>query len=135
MKQSVFKSVLFAFLGVFIFSNILTSCVFIRNESPKTIPVKMKVDFGPAKKSGFDEMIYIEKGTTPKEAVSQVFPILSGKSCCSLREVIEIGGVRVEPAKNLWWICLVNGSKNISPQKKELKEDDTVEWKYIDDSK
>ena len=98
---------------------------------PKTFPIQMKVDFGPAGKTAYDDKIYVEKGTTPKEAVSQVFPVLSGKSCCSFREVIEIGGVRVDPSKKLWWICKLNSSKNVSPQKKKLKAGDIVEWKYI----
>ncbi len=107
----------------------LTAGFFSRSHKP--FPIQMKVDFGPAGKPAHDETLYVEKGTTPKEAVSQVFPVLSGKACCSLREVIEIGGVRVDPAKELWWICKVNGSKNISPQKKKLKPDDVVEWNYI----
>lgn len=100
----------------------------------ETFPVQMKVDFGPAGKPAYDDMIEVEKGTTPKEAVSQVFPVLSGKACCSFREVIEINDVRVDPEKKLWWICLLNGSKNVSPQKKKLKAGDVVEWKYIQDS-
>ncbi len=102
-------------------------------QKPKTFSIQMKVDFGPAGKPAYDEKLSVEKGTTPKEAVSQVFPVLSGKSCCSLREVIEINGVRVNPAKKLWWICKVNGSKNVSPQKKKLKPGNLVEWKYIQD--
>ena len=100
----------------------------------KTFSIQMKVDFGPAGKPAFDKTIEVEKGTTPKEAVSQVFPVLFGKSCCSFREVIEINGVRVDPSKKLWWICLLNGSKNVSPQRKKLKAGDVVEWKYIQDS-
>lgn len=105
------------------------------SQKPKTFPVQMKVNFGLADKPSYDAQLYVENGTTPKEAVSQVLPILSGKACCSFREVVEIGGVRVDPEKKLWWICLLNGSKDISPQKKKLKEGDVVEWKYIQDSK
>ncbi len=94
----------------------------------------MKVDFGPAGKPGYDDMIDVEKGTTPKEAVSQVFPVLSGKACCSFREVIEIGDVGINPAKNLWWICKVNGSKKISPHRQKLKAGDVVEWQFIQDA-
>ena len=97
----------------------------------KTFPVQLKVDFGPAGKPAYDKPLDVEKGTTPKEAVSQVFPVVAGKSCCSLREVLEIDGVRVDPKNERWWICLVNGSKNISPQKKKLKSGDVIEWKYI----
>lgn len=98
---------------------------------PKTFPIRLKVDFGPAGKAAYNGTVQVEKGTTPKQAVSQVFPVLSGKGCCSLKEVIEIGGVRVDPEKERWWICLVNGSKNISPHQKRLKAGDVVEWKYI----
>ena len=99
----------------------------------ETFSIHMKVDFGPAGKPVYDQVIDVEKGTTPKDAVSQVFPVLSGKSCCSLKEVVGIDGVRVDASKGRWWICLVNGSKNISPQRKKLKKGDTVEWKYIQD--
>lgn len=100
----------------------------------KAFPIQIKVDFGPAGKPAHEETIYVEKGTTPKEAVSQVFPVLSGKACCSFREILEIGGVKIDPAKNYWWTCLVNGSKKVSPQKKKLKQGDVVEWKYIQES-
>ena len=100
----------------------------------KTFPIQMKVNFGSLDKPDYEDTIYIEQGTTPKEAVSQVFPVLSGMACCSFREVIEIGGVRINPAKNLWWTCTVNGSRKISPQNKKLRPGDTVEWKYIQDS-
>ena len=101
---------------------------------PKTFSIHMTVDFGPADKPGYSGEFEIEKGTTPKEAVSQVYPVLSGMACCSLRELIEIGGVRIDPAKNHWWVCLLNGSKKVSPRKTELKRGDRVEWRYIEES-
>lgn len=101
---------------------------------PSTFPIYIKVDFGPAGKAVHEETLEVEKGTTPKEAVSQVFPVLSGKTCCSPREIMGIDGVNVDPAKNRWWTCAVNGSKKVSPQKKKLKSGDTVEWKYVEDS-
>lgn len=115
---------------------LLTSCFLSFSamaRRPKPFPIEVKVDFGPAGKPSHAEKIYVEKGTTPKEAVSQVLPILSGKTCCSFREIMEIGGVRVDPAKNRWWTCAVNGSKKISLQKKKLKPGDIVEWKYMED--
>ena len=99
-----------------------------------TFPIELKVDFGPAERPLHAETLHVEKGTTPKEAVSQVFPIQSGKVCCSLRDVYSIDGVKVDPAKGRWWICLLNGSKNVAPSKKKLKRGDVVEWKYIQDS-
>ena len=107
---------------------------FAMGRTPKVFPIHLKVDFGPAGKPVHEETLQIEKGTTPKEAVSQVFPMLSGKSCCSLREVISIDGVRVDPEKKRWWTCWVNGSKNISPQKLKLKPGDRVEWWYIQEA-
>ena len=116
------------------------ACVYFFSQSgftmggkPKPFQIEVKVDFGPTGKGAHSEKIYVEKGTTPKEAVSQVFPILSGKTCCSFREIMEIGGVRVDPAKNRWWTCAVNGSKKVSPQKRKLKEGDLVEWVYAQD--
>ena len=127
---AVWKSLLILFIFVFCFSQ---QSLYAMGRKPKPFRVKVKVDFGPAGKPFHEEMLFVEKGTTPKEAVSQVFPILSGKTCCSFREVMEIGGVRVDPAKNRWWTCAVNGSRKISPQKKKLKPGDVVEWKYIED--
>ena len=101
---------------------------------PSTYSISVRVDFGPAGKAPHEETLEVEKGTTPKEAVSQVFPVLSGKTCCSPREIMGIDGVNVDPAKNRWWTCQVNGSKKVSPQKKKLKPGDRVEWKYIEDS-
>jgi hypothetical protein len=101
---------------------------------PAIFPVTVKVDFGPAQRSPVSQTFLVEKGTTPKEAVSQVLPILSGKTCCSPSELMAIDGVSVDPAKNWWWTCAVNGSKNISPQKTKLKRGDVVEWKYIEEA-
>ncbi len=99
---------------------------------PKEFTVEMKVDFGPAGKPGFeDKEFLVENGTTPKEAVSQVFPVLSGRGCCSLREVIAIDGVQIDPLKNSWWVSELNGTRKFSPQKKKLQPGDRVEWKYI----
>ena len=103
--------------------------------TPKVFPIELKVDFGPAGKPVYEEKNFqIERDTTAKEAVSQVFPILSGRGCCSLREVIAIDGVKIDPAKNRWWTCSLNGSRKFSPQKKKLKPGDRIEWKYIQDS-
>lgn len=102
-------------------------------ETFKTFPVHLKVDFGSAAKAGYDSELHVEKDTTAKEAVSQVFPILSGKVCCSLRDVMSIDGVQVDPATKKWWICLLNGSKSVSPSRTKLKKGDMVEWKYIQD--
>lgn len=101
---------------------------------PKTFPIHLAVDFGPAGKALHEETLYVEKGTTPREAVAQVFPVLLGKACCSLREVLAIDGVKIDPAKNHWWVCRVNGSKKISPLKKKLKAGDRLEWQFIQES-
>ena len=100
----------------------------------KTFSIHVIVDFGPANKPLYDGSLIIEKGTTPKEAVSQIFPVLSGKTCCSYREIMAIDGVKVDPAKNWWWTCAVNGSKKVSPRKKKLKAGDLLEWKYVEES-
>ncbi len=99
-----------------------------------SFPVEIAVDFGPAGKPAKAQKIYVERGTTPKEAVSQVFPILSGKSCCSFREVLAIDGIAIDPAKNRWWTCWLNGSRKVSPHQKKLKPGDKVEWRYIEEA-
>lgn len=100
----------------------------------ETFPVRMKVDFGVAGKPAYDAELLVEKDTTPKEAVSQVFPIRSGYVCCSLRDVYAIDGVAVDASQKKWWICLLNGSKNVAPGLKKLKRGDRVEWKYIQET-
>ena len=96
-----------------------------------TFPIELKVDFGATGKPLHVETLQVEKGTTPKEAVSQVFPIQSGKVCCSLKDVYSIDGVKVDPSSGGWWICLLNGSKDVAPGKYKLKKGDVIEWKYI----
>ena len=96
--------------------------------------IHLTIDFGPAGKPTYDKDLEVEKGSTPKDVVSQAFPIQSGKTCCSFREIKSIDGVKVDPAKNQWWTCSVNDSKKISPQRKKLKAGDKVLWKYIEES-
>ena len=119
------------FLTAFIFNGCARAPQSLEPYHPKTFPIQLKVDFGPAGKPVHEEKIYVEEDTTAKEAVSQVFPVMAGKVCCSLRDIMEIDGVRVDPEKGRWWICLRNGSKNFSPRRDKLKAGDRIEWKYI----
>ncbi len=117
-----------------VFGAIFSAELLAMGRKPKVFSITVRVDFGPAGKPVHEQALDIEKGTTPKEAVSQIFPVLSGKACCSFREILAIDGVRVDPAKNRWWICLINGSKkHVSPNKTRLKLGDRLEWKYIED--
>ena len=100
-------------------------------KSFKTIPVEVVVDFGPVGKPEVRKQIAVSKGSTPRDAVSMVFPIMTGIACCDTREIVSIDGIAVNPAENRWWICLVNGSKKVSPRKTELKAGDIVQWSYI----
>ena len=127
---AVLSSALFCF-GVFEFPVAVSKTFPI---VPPSFPIQMKVDFGPAGKPGFDDKKFqVEKNTAAKEAVSQVYPVLSGRSCCSLRDVLAIDGVKIDPLKNRWWVCELNGSRRFSPHKKKLEPGDRVEWKYIQD--
>jgi hypothetical protein len=102
-----------------------------KGRSPQLIPICIRITFGPAKKRSISKKLNVEPGTTPKDAVSLVLPIMSGMSCCSSREVLSIGGVSTNPAKNLWWYCAVNGEgKRVSPHRTKLKAGDFVEWIY-----
>lgn len=102
---------------------------------PELFAVVLKVDFGPAGKRAHEGTLEVEKGTTANEVVSRVFPVRSGVSCCSLRELIEIDGVAIDPSKNRWWTCSINSSKKgVTPHRAKLKAGDTVEWKFIEDS-
>ncbi len=101
----------------------------------KTFPVHVEVDFGPAGREGYDGVLFVEKGTNLTEAVSQIYPVLLGKSCCSVREVLEIDGVRVDPAQNYWWKVSVNDSQDVSPRKTALEKGDRLRWFYLEEIK
>lgn len=129
MKNFLHKSI----FGLAVISVLIVSSqdTYAMGRKPKTFNIQLKVDFGPAGKPAYDQPLEVERGSTAKDAVAQVFPIQSGKFCCSLREVGAIDGIKTEPANSNWWICLLNGSKNFNPRTKELKPGDVVEWKYI----
>lgn len=128
-----YKKVSGLVLGLIVMAGLFQP-VYAMGRKPKEFTIHLKVDFGPAGKPGFeDKNFLIEDDTTPKEAVSQVFPVLSGRGCCSLRELIGIDGVEIDPMKNRWWVSELNGTRKFSPQKKKLKPGDFVEWKYIQD--
>jgi hypothetical protein len=105
----------------------------LKKKSPRTFRIHVRVDFGPVKRPAARRTLVVERGITPKDAVSIVFPIQSGKSCCSMREVKSIAGVASNANKKRWWKCFVNGKgKTVSPHRTRLKPKDVVEWKYID---
>ena len=97
---------------------------------PGKFPVEIRVDFGPAGKPAVTRTLEVDRKTTPKEAISLVFPMMSGKVCSSIHDLLEIDGVRSDAAKNYWWICTVNGSRYVSPYRTRLKRGDLVEWRY-----
>src|SRR3989338_4328240 len=96
---------------------------------PDLFHVRLCVRFGPAQQRTRTTTLLVEKGTTPKEALSQVCSIRSGKSCCSPREVFEVNGIATNGSRNRWWKCTVNGKgKTVSPYRTRLKPGDLVEW-------
>lgn len=96
-------------------------------------PIVVRVDFGPAEKSVREERLLVDRGSTPKDAVSLLFPIQSGDVCCNTREIAAIDGVRPDPARNHWWVCRLNGSRKVSPFRTPLKAGDLVEWIYLEE--
>ena len=98
---------------------------------PGKFPVEIRVDFGPAGKPALTRTLEVDRKTTPKDAVSLVFPVMSGKVCSSIHDLLSIDGVRPDAAKNLWWILTVNGSRRVSPYRTHLKRGDHVEWRYL----
>lgn len=97
---------------------------------PRRLPVTVRIDFGPADKPAREAQLLVDKGSTPKDALSMVVPIQSGEVCCNTREVASIDGIRPDPAKNRWWSCRLNGATNFSPFLKALQAGDRVEWVY-----
>ena len=100
--------------------------------NPPRMPVTVIVDFGPAGKPPREEHLEVDKGSTPKDVVSLLFPIQSGATCCNTRELAAIDGVRSDPETNRWWSCRLNGSTKLSPFRTELKPHDRVEWIFAE---
>ena len=96
------------------------------------IPVTVRVDFGPLGKPPLEESILLTRGSTPKDAVSVLYPVKSGMVCCDTREVAEIDGVPIDAAKNRWWMVKVNGNGNVSPFHTKLQAGDRIEWLYTE---
>lgn len=97
------------------------------------IPVTLRVDFGPAGKPAYEGELLVDRGSTPKDAVSVVFPIQSGSICCNTREISAINGVRAEPSLNRWWTCRIQGRrKGVSPFRTALRPGDEVSWIYVE---
>lgn len=101
--------------------------------SSNRFEVMVRVDFGPAGKPLREERLRLDRGSTPKDAVSLLFPIQSGEVCCNTREIAAIDGVRPDPARNHWWVCRLNGSRKVSPFRTPLKAGDLVEWIYLEE--
>lgn len=102
------------------------------SKSPERLPVTVRVDFGPAGRPAREERLMVDKGSTPKDAVSLLFPIQSGATCCNTRELAAIDGVWSDPATNRWWTCRLNGQGSFSPFLRELQAEDRVEWIYVE---
>ena len=98
---------------------------------PGKFPVEIRVDFGPAGKPALTRTLEVDRKTTPKEAVSLMLPVMSGKVCSSMHDLLEIDGVRPDAVENFWWILTVNGSRRVSPYRTHLKRGDLVEWRYL----
>ena len=98
------------------------------------IPVTVRVEFGPANKPSKEAELMVDRGSTPKDVVSILFPIQSGEVCCNTREIASIDGVRPDPSRNRWWNCRLNGSTNVGAFRTELKPHDRVEWFYHEQS-
>lgn len=95
------------------------------------VPVTLVVDFGPANRPSFREDIRVTKGSTPRDVVSIFFPIKSGAVCCDTREVNEIEGVSTDPVRSRFWVVDVNGSRNVSPFRTQVRRGDVVRWTYV----
>ena len=120
----------FVFIIVFCAGLCFGALPFLGSFIPGKFPVEVLVDFGPAGKSPVMRTLEVDRKTTPKEAVSLVLPVMSGKVCSSIHDLLSIDGVRPDAAKNLWWILTVNGSRSVSPYRTYLKRGDRVEWRY-----
>ena len=108
--------------------------LFVSAIPPKIVPIKVRIDFGPAGKPAIEKEIVIREGATPKEALRKICPIVAGATCCDPAEVKGIDGVSVDPLQNRWWRLKINGTaKHASPHKSHLKAGDVMEWVYFED--
>ena len=121
----------FIFIIVFCAGLVIGALPFLGPLMPGKFPVELRVDFGPAGKHALTRTLEVDRKTTPKEVVSLVLPVMSGKVCSSIHDLLEIDGVRPDAAKNFWWILTVNGSRQVSPYRTHLKRGDLVAWRYL----
>ena len=124
MKHSIFFSCILSFL-------LVIHPVFAEKAYSPTVPITVKIDFGPADRPSIEKKIRIQDQSTPKEALKSFISVEEGFVCCHDGEIKGIGGVGVDPIKNRWWLLKINGSaKNANPQKTKLKAGDLMEWVY-----
>lgn len=124
-RQAVFIALVFlAGLAIGIFP-------FLGLAIPGKFPIEIKVDFGSSGKPALTQILEVDRKTSPKEAVSLIFPVMSGKVCSSIHDLLSIDGVRSDASKDLWWICTVNGSRKVSAYRTRLKKGDRLEWRYL----
>ena len=98
----------------------------------KIFEIDLRVDFGQSLRLQYRKRLMVEQGSTAKDVLSQAFPVLSGKTCCSTREVLGVNGIKTNLIKKLWWKCFINGDgRKVSPYRTKLKPGDLIEWKYI----
>ena len=119
------------FIAVFCAGLVTGVLPFLGYVLPGKFPVEIRVDFGPVGKPALRRTLEVDRKTTPKEAVSLLLPVMSGKVCSSIHDLLAIDGVRPDASKNLWWILTVNGSRWVSPYRTHLKRGDVVEWRYL----
>ncbi len=131
-RPSINRSWWFLWLVVCFVTPICRAASTPEESQHERFPIVVHVDFGSVGHAAREEHLAVDAGSTPKDAVSLLFPIESGAICCNTREVAAIDGVRADPAKNRWWTCRVNGSAKLSPFRTELKSGDRIEWTYLE---
>lgn len=127
MKRFVFVSCILSFL-------LVIHPVFADQTASSTVPITVRIDFGPADRPSIEKQILIQDQSTPKEAIKSFISIQEGFVCCHDNEIKGIDGVSADPIKNRWWRLKINGdSRNVSPEKSKLKAGDVMEWVYFED--
>lgn len=128
MKRFIFISCILSFL-------LAIHPVFADKPADTTIPITVKIDFGPADRPAIEKKISVRNQSTPKEALKNFISVEEGFVCCHNKEIKGIGGVNADPVKNRWWRLKINGdSKNVNPEKSKLKAGDVMEWSYFEDA-
>lgn len=81
---------------------------------------------------GKEESIELDDTGTVGDAIDKTHKVEHGFVCASEQDVMSIDGKSNDHCKNTWWMISVNGNTMECSVHTFLKDNDVIEWKYVD---